>query len=136
MKSLFKTTYPQGIFHVWLLIFRVAISIFMITHGYGKLKLLLSGGGENFLDPIGVGPVMSLYMVVFAEFVCSIFLILGLATRFVVIPLIVTMAVAAFVFHGADPFAAKELSLIYLIFYITLLITGGGKFSIDHYIKK
>ena len=45
------------------------------------------------------------------------------------------MAVAAFVVHGADPFAAKELSLIYLFIYAALVFTGPGKFSIDYLLR-
>jgi len=136
MKSFLKTSYPQGLFHIWLLIFRVLISIFMLTHGMGKFKLLLDGGAENFIDPLGVGPVFSLYLVVFAEVFCSVLIILGLATRFAVIPLIITMAVAAFIFHGADPFAAKEMGLLYMLFYVGILITGPGKYAVDKLIAK
>jgi putative oxidoreductase len=72
---------------------------------------------------------------VFAEFFCSILLILGLFTRLAAIPLVIGMAVAAFVVHGADPFAAKELSLLYLFIYVALIFTGPGRHSVDYVLR-
>ena len=66
---------------------------------------------------------------------CSIFLILGLWTRLALMPLIITMLVAVFIVHGADPFAKKELGLMYLIGYISIFIAGAGKYSIDRKIQ-
>jgi len=67
--------------------------------------------------------------------ICAILLVLGLGTRLATIPLIVTMAVAAFITHGADPFARKELALFYLAAYFVLLINGSGKYSFDNYFR-
>lgn len=136
MKSMFNTSYSQNLFHLWLFVFRVAVSIFMLTHGIPKLKVLLAWGDIQFIDPIGIGATASLIMVVFAEFLCSVLIILGFATRFATIPLIATMAIAAFIFHGADPFGAKELPLLYLLCYTTLLITGSGRLSLDFLIRR
>ncbi len=107
----------------------------MLTHGVPKLKRLLAGEFQ-FGDPIGLGPEVSLGLAVFAEFFCSVLLILGLGTRLASIPLIVTMAVAAFIAHGADPFGRKELALFYLAVYIALFLLGSGKFSLDYFLKK
>ena len=70
-------------------------------------------------------------LVVFAEFFCSIALMVGFITRGAVIPLIITMFVAAFVIHGDDPFNKKELALLFLTAYSVILITGPGKYSLD-----
>lgn len=45
--------------------------------------------------------------------------------------LLVTMVVAAFVVHGADPFGKKELALLYGAGALTLMLTGAGRLSID-----
>jgi putative oxidoreductase len=60
----------------------------------------------------------------------------GLFTRLSVIPLIITMLVAAFVAHAGDPFSSKEPALLYLIPYLALLFSGPGKFSLDFYISR
>jgi len=41
------------------------------------------------------------------------------------------MAVAAFVVHAGDPFSKMEMSLLYLLLFITLFIFGPGKYAID-----
>ena len=127
--------YPQNI-DVSLLILRVFVGLFMLTHGYGKFLQFFGDEPIQFGDPIGLGVTMSLVLAVFAEFFCSIFLIVGLATRLATIPLIVTMSVAAFIVHAEDEFGGKEMALMYLLIYVVLLIAGAGKYSIDHWIDK
>ena len=70
---------------------------------------------------------------IFAEFCCSLFLITGLLERILVVPMIIAMAVAFFDVHDAM-MPEGELSLIYLIMFFILFITGPGKFSIDYVI--
>jgi putative oxidoreductase len=136
MKRLFNTNLNQEALHFMLLILRVGIASFMIVHGYQKLGMLTAGGEIQFGDPIGVGTTASLYLAVFAEFFCSIFLLLGFATRLATIPLIITMIVAVFVVHAADGFDKKEMGLHYLLAYVFLLVSGPGKYSIDQMISK
>ncbi|MDP2236639.1 MAG: DoxX family protein [Bacteroidales bacterium] len=136
MKWIFSIKYSQTLLHFWLLVSRVLISVFMLTHGWPKLMRFFSEDSIRFADPLGVGVIPSLLLAVFSEVVCSLFIILGLGTRAASIPLIITMAVAAFVVHADDPFARKEMALLYLLAYIMLLIFGSGKYSIDRYFRK
>lgn len=119
-----------------LLIVRVFIGFAMLSHGFPKLQMLLEGGKIEFFDFLGLGPQVSLILTVFAEFVCSILLILGLFTRISLGFLIFTMIIAAFVVHGADPFDKREMSLIYLSVFLLLMAFGAGKISVDHMIEK
>lgn len=121
---------------VGLLILRLALGLFMAgLHGWGKLTKV-ANGDMGFADPMGIGQGPSLVLATGAEFACSILLVLGLFTRLACIPLIVTMAVAAFIVHGNDPWGDKELAYLYLAGYLTLLFTGPGKFSVDAPIMK
>ncbi|KMQ61465.1 DoxX family protein [Chryseobacterium angstadtii] len=119
-----------------LLVVRVFVGFAMLSHGFPKLQMLLEGGKIEFYDFIGLGPLVTLILTVVAEFVCSILLILGLFTRISLGFLIFTMAMAAFLVHGADPFEKRELSLIYLSVYLLLMAFGAGKASVDHMIEK
>jgi putative oxidoreductase len=114
-----------------LLVLRVWVGFFMaFAHGWGKLTGFADRAGQ-FPDPMGVSSQVSLSLVVFAEFFCSLALVLGLFTRIAAIPLIITMLVAAFVIHGLDPWAKKEFALLYASTFVTLLIAGPGKYSLD-----
>jgi putative oxidoreductase len=135
MKKIFQTDFDQHRLDVWLLILRILIAGFMLTHGLPKFIRLMSGNFE-FADPIGIGEMSTLLLAVFAEVVCSTFILIGLGTRFACIPLIATMLVAAFIAHGNDTFERKELPLVYLFVYITLLILGSGRYSLDFVISR
>lgn len=136
MKRLLSTGTNEVYLDLVVLILRLSIAALMIRHGLPKLSKLLEGGEIQFADPIGVGATFSLVLAVFSEFLCSIFIAIGLGTRLASIPLIITMFVAAFISHGADPFGRKELALLYLLFYFILLIVGSRKFSIDFLITR
>jgi putative oxidoreductase len=131
MKQLFSTSYNRSLADVWLLLLRVCVAGFMLTHGIPKLQKLLAGGEIQFGDPLGIGVTASFILIIFAEVVCSALILLGLGTRFASFALAISMAVAAFVQHGNDPFSRKEPALLYLLIYITLLVFGPGRYSLD-----
>ncbi|WP_318640372.1 DoxX family protein [Flavobacterium ardleyense] len=134
IKSFFNPgTYSQNI-NLTLLLLRIVAGIFMLTHGIGKFEQLMGESPIQFPDPLGVGASASLFLAVFAEVFCSLLLIFGLATRFSAAVLLITMLVAAFVFHINDEFARQELPLLYATMYAMLLLLGAGKFSVDQLI--
>ena len=136
MNYLISTKSNPRLVDIVLLVIRIFVGFAMLSHGFPKLQQLLSGEEIKFFDFLGLGPKISLILTVFAEFVCSIFIILGLFTRFAVFFLVITMAVAGFVVHGGDAFDKKEVSLLYLSIYLLLMAFGPGRFSIDHLITK
>lgn len=114
-----------------LLILRVGSGAAMLTHGWPKLQKLVSGN-FNFGDPLGIGSGWSLGLTVFAEFFCSILLIIGLMTRGALIPLIIAMGVALFIVHGSHGFGKQELAALYFMIFVALFLTGPGRFSADN----
>jgi len=136
MNRLFNTNYNHRGLDIVLLILRLAIALLMLSHGIPKLNMLLAGGEIKFMDPIGLGDTVTLVLAVFAEVICSIFLLMGLAVRLAVLPLMVTMLIAIFIAHGNDGLKEKELAIHYLLAYIVLLFAGGGKISIDSLISR
>jgi len=109
-KKLLNPGSYQDQINIALLFLRTTLGIFMLVHGTGKLITLFEGGPIEFADPIGIGQSASFMLAIFAEFVCSLFLIFGVATRF-----------AAFMF---------------LFVFITIAIAGAGKISVDNLIYK
>jgi len=115
---------------IGLAFFRITISAMMLFHGVPKFQKLIAGDFE-FGDPLGIGSAPSLFLTVIGEFVCPILIIIGIKTRWAAIPAAITMLVAAFIVHGADPFGKKEKALFYLVAFITIALLGPGKLSID-----
>lgn len=132
MNKLFLKTLSLSNVNSALLLLRVGVSLMMLTHGYPKLMRFFADEPISFTSILGLSAAVSLALAVFAEVFCSVLLILGAGTRIASFPLIVTMAVAAFHVHADDPFSRKEKALLFLLIYVVLLFTGGGKFSIDH----
>lgn len=108
----------------------VPSAIMLFAHGIGKFQKLISGDFA-FADPIGIGQAPSLFLAVIGEVVAPILIIIGFKTRFAAIPAFITMFVAAFVTHGADPFAKKELAILYAIIFLVIGLVGPGKYSLD-----
>jgi putative oxidoreductase len=124
----------EGIWNsIGLLILRVlAGALLMWGHGWPKLSGFSQMLG-HFPDPIGLGVHLSLALSTFAEFFCAFFVIVGLLTRFVCIPIVFNLLVAGLVAHGADPWSKKELAFVYMVAFLTLIFTGPGRFSLDRY---
>ena len=118
-----------------LLLLRVGTSLMLVSHGWSKV-IHFSERLNSFADPIGLGPAVSLQLVIFAEFFCAIFLILGFMSRIILIPMIINMAVITFFVHANSGFDKQELPLVYLLVFIVLLLLGPGKISLDGKILK
>ncbi len=133
---------------IGLLILRLGAGGYMATHGWGKVQLLFAGNFEQLGDPIGLGNVLSLILATTAEFLCSLLVMLGCATRFAAVPVVLAMGVAGFVVHRNDPWTmgraveifmageskfplSKEPAILFLVPFLALIFTGPGRFSID-----
>ncbi|MBW6490521.1 MAG: DoxX family protein [Lentimicrobium sp.] len=135
LKKLLITS-PSGLTDLALLILRLSVGLLMLTHGIPKFlnfgEIVESG---KFLPVLG-SVTFGLSLAIFAEIFMSLLLIAGFLTRLSVMPLIITMLIAAFVAHGGDSFSAKEPALLYLFSYISILLAGPGRFSVDRMIEK
>ena len=118
----------------WL-IFRVGIGLMMAPHGFGKL-MNFSKIAPNFMNFMGLGGSVSLALVIAAEFFGALAVMFGFLTRWAAFGIVFTMSVAAFIAHAGDPFAKKELALLYALAFLFPLLAGGGKFSADSFIAK
>lgn len=135
MKKLLSTHYSAGAFNLAMLVLRLGFGILMMKHGYDKL-VNFEQYSSQFMNFMGLGAKTSLALVVFAEFFCSIFIVLGLFTRLSTIPLIVVMCVALFKAHNGLVFTEGQTATLFLTAYLTLLIVGPGKISVDGMVGK
>jgi len=83
-------------------------------------------------------PTLNAYLATGTEVLGVILLTLGLFTRLISIPLIITMIVAVVTVHGGNGFEAGEngfeIPLYYIIMLFTLVVYGSGKISLDHFL--
>lgn len=114
-----------------LLILRVGAGGLILTHGLPKLFKVMEGD-LSFVDPIGLGPELSLILAGISEGLFGFFILIGFATRIGAFFCAFTMAVAAFFQHADDPFSGKEKSLLFLVMFLVILLAGPGKYSADH----
>ncbi len=134
MRRLLSTKYSAGAFNTAMLLIRIVAGILMLQHGYEKLTHF-NDTVSHMINFLGIGQRASTILVIFAEFFCSLLLIIGLFTRFACIPLIITMVVAMWKVHHNDYLGEEDISL-YILSYVTLFLLGAGKVSVDSMISK
>ena len=115
-----------------ILALRLFFGILFFSHGLDKM-MNFNELSYTYPSVFGFGSYMTLMLSIFCEFACSIFLIAGLLVRITVIPMIAAMAVAFFDVHDGM-FPDGELSLIYMVLFVILYITGPGRYSFDYLI--
>ena len=135
MKKLLSTKYSAAAFSTAVFVLRITVGSLMLSHGYSKL-VHFADMQPKFINFLGLGSTASLSMVIFAEFFCSVFLILGLFTRLACIPLIIAMGVALWKAHHFEVFGEGEKVTLYLGAYVLLLLVGPGKASLDSMMGK
>ena len=135
MKKLFSSGYTTSALNLALFILRVGAGILMMHHGYDKL-VKYNTLAPKFMNFLGIDGHFSLALVIFAELICSILVMLGLFTRIACIFLLISTFVAVAKAHNYDIFEKGEHVSLFFIIYLTILITGPGKISVDGMINK
>ena len=130
MKKLFTTNYSAGAFNTAMLLMRLIFGILLMNHGYGKLTHF-NDVAQHMPSLFGMGGTVTAALVVFAEFFCSLFVILGLFTRLACIPVIICMGYALAVSHQWDVLGKGEAASLFLGGFLILMILGPGKVSVD-----
>ena len=101
-----------------------------LGHGMGKIP-----PSERFVNGVGeLGfpvPLLFAWAAGLAEFAGGLLLAAGLFTRPAALMVLMTMLVAAFRRHAADPFDVKEKALLYAAIAFFFLIAGGGRLALD-----
>jgi putative oxidoreductase len=124
-----------------LLLIRVIIGTLMAFIGYEKLihfdELVVDEVWAKNVSFLGMTGGVPLFLTIFAEFFCSLFLILGLFTRF---SLFVLMFCMGYIFMVIFPLSIVDKgengyhfndAFVYFIIYLGLFFTGPGKYSLD-----
>ncbi|HWP31758.1 MAG TPA: DoxX family protein [Fimbriimonadales bacterium] len=123
-----------GEFGAFIIRFAFGLTL-MLAHGLGKLP-----PNAKFIEGVGnLGfpvPEFFAWCSALAEFLGGALLAVGLLTRLAALSIVINMAVAYFMVHGADPFQKKEMAMLYGVVALGFLFFGGGKLSLDGVISK
>lgn len=141
MKKLFFNSANAISIDLGLLIIRLIIGILMVFYGYEKLSHFNEMAASDFwaknISFLGMSGKIPLALTIFAEFVCSLLLIIGLFSRFALLVLLFCMA---YIFLVVFPLSILDKgdngyqfndAFVYFIIYIGLFFTGVGKYSLD-----
>jgi len=121
-----------------LVIIRIFAGILIHIHGNMLLdSQTMHTMAESLSKDMGMPfPFLMAYLAKGSEFFGGLLLVLGLFTRFVTIPLIITMAVAAFVAHHGQITGDGEHAFLFLLIFVAFFFIGSGKWSIDYLLKR
>ncbi len=113
---------------------RLVVGTVFWQSGWGKLNDI--DQVIEYFTELGLPmPAFQAHLAATAEFVCGGLLLLGLATRFAVVPLIITMAVAIRTALWDQVEGVSSLftmvEFLYLVLCVWLGVSGPGPFALD-----
>jgi putative oxidoreductase len=118
---------------------RIGIGVMLIVFGYGKLtsgtENITQIGGAMGLFGITFGYLFWGYLAALTEFCVGVCYVAGFLTRIASVPLICLLMVAIkFHLSKGDSFTVWGFPFTCLCIALTMLIAGGGKYSLDYMI--
>ncbi len=130
------------------LIIRVTLGAVMLPHGAQKALGMFGGGGfaatmQGMSQGMGI-PSFVVLLIIASEFLGSMGLILGVATRFCAFGTFSIMTGAIFLVHLPNGFFMNwfgnqagegfEYHLLAIGMAVALMIAGGGRWSVDRFL--
>lgn len=91
----------------------------------------------GFLSSRGVPfPLFSAFLSAYAQFICGALFIVGAATRYAAVVMVVNFVAALIIAHRVDAYPNKFGALMMLAAACFFLLHGPGKLSVDDKLKK
>ena len=113
-----------------LLFLRVAASMLvLIVHGLPK-AIHYSSQLAVIEDPLHLGKTLTLSFAIFAEVLCPVLMIVGIATRLAALPIIVITLVALTLVHPEWTLDEAQFAWMLLILFGTIAIGGAGRYRV------
>ncbi|MBQ6988285.1 MAG: DoxX family protein [Alistipes sp.] len=117
---------------VAILFLRLFIGGVMLLHIVGKMQVY-----DNILLTyhriLGLEAATSFAVITILEGLFAAMIILGVATRFAsaMMLIVVAMSIAEALLNDTPDVATAKLNFVYMGIYITLLISGGGRYAFN-----
>lgn len=110
---------------------RIGTGILIIMFGKELFDEAMMNDYTKFLTDVGIpAPRLMLTLAKLTELIGGVLLVVGLFTRIVVVPLMVTMLTIIWYMSEGNFFNGGTASTFFLLF-LTLLFLGSGTFSLD-----
>src|ERR1700756_1445506 len=116
-----------------LLVLRVWLGLdLFFRHGVEKITRF-SQMSAHFPDPVHIGPRLSLAYALLSDGICSLLVVLGLATRVAALIIVINLTVAFTLVHHFATSGPRsgELPLVFLGGFLAVLIAGPCRYSVD-----
>ncbi|HEX4748955.1 MAG TPA: DoxX family protein [Bryobacteraceae bacterium] len=133
MRKLITLSFLPNSYDFALLLLRVWFGL-MLFYKHGIEKIFhFPTMAQHFPDPLHIGPHSSLLLAMISDGICSLLLVIGIATRWAALYcaiIIGTAFVAVHHFALSGPHSG-ELAYTYVGAALTIFFAGPGRFSID-----
>ena len=118
-----------------LLLLRLSVGLALfLKHGWEKLTGF-NVMAAHFPDPLHIGATPSLAFALVSDAICSLLIVLGLATRWSALIAFSNIFVAWSLVHHFEFLGRRtdhgEVCVLYLCACLCLFWTGGGRYSLD-----
>jgi putative oxidoreductase len=119
-------------------IIRIITGILILIHGKMVFdSQIMSGMAGSLSSDMGMPmPLLMAYLAKGSEFFGGLLFALGLLTRFVSIPLVITMVVAVFGAHHGEITGDAEHAFLFLLVFVAFFFIGSGKLSVDYLVRR
>jgi putative oxidoreductase len=122
-----------GTIDMALLVLRVWAGLLLFfQHGLVKITHF-SQMSAHFPNPIHIGPLPSLLFATLSDAICSLLVVLGVGTRYAALIVVINLATAFTLVHHmklSGP-GNGEIPLLFCGAFLTLVIAGAGRYSVD-----
>jgi putative oxidoreductase len=133
-QQLMNKSVASGTIDVALLVLRLWGGLLLFFQ-HGLVKVMhFSQMSAHFPNPIHIGPLPSLLFATLSDAICSLLVALGIATRYTALIVVINLATAFTLVHHMklSPGPGNgELPLLFLGIFLTLVIAGAGRYSVD-----
>ena len=122
--------------NVGLLGFRVLLAFELFrVHGLKKFKAR-DGQKEHVPNPFKLPEKVNAAMATISDTVIPFFVLFGLGSRLIVLPVICVTGIGYFVVHRNDSGEVRDVPYMYTLSFLLLFIFGFGTFSVDNFLFK
>lgn len=135
IKQILSTALPlEKVFNVSILVYRVLIA-FAIIRVHGLKKVLdIEGELTKLENPLGIDPLLNVYLAIAVNLLFSLFVALGFLTRPFALG-IMGLTVMGFFVHIHDPWIMRDAPMMYSFAFGLIFVFGPGRYSVDHYLS-